>query len=92
MDSTMQDTELLVSDLFEHGRRVHPDAMVFHYDGATHSMLTFAELGVQTARLAGALRASASAPTTWSPRCAGTSPPIWPPTSRYRPWAPYSTP
>ncbi|MFF5985962.1 long-chain fatty acid--CoA ligase [Prauserella flavalba] len=55
MDSTMQNTQLGVSDLFEHGRTVHPGARVVHYDGAGTSSLTFAELADQAARLAGAL-------------------------------------
>ncbi|MGQ4601265.1 long-chain-fatty-acid--CoA ligase [Nocardia sp. R6R-6] len=55
MDSTMQDTELLVSDLFEHGCSVHPDAVVAHYQGHRTTTETFAELGERTRRLAGAL-------------------------------------
>ena len=30
MDSTMQDVDLLVSDILEHGARVHPGAHVVH--------------------------------------------------------------
>lgn len=56
MDSTMQDTELLVSDLFEHGRSVHPGAVVTHHQGDGMSSLTFAELAMQAMRLSGALR------------------------------------
>ncbi len=55
MDSTMQDADLLVSDLFEHGRLVHPNAVVTHYRGGKSSNLTFSGLSDQTARLAGAL-------------------------------------
>ncbi|MEB3371343.1 long-chain fatty acid--CoA ligase [Saccharopolyspora mangrovi] len=51
----MQVTELGVSDLFEHGRTVHPEARVVHYDGTATSSCTFAELADQAARLAGAL-------------------------------------
>jgi fatty-acyl-CoA synthase len=56
MDSTMQQAELLVADLFEHGHSVHPAALVAHYRGEVVSTITFAELAAQAARLAGALR------------------------------------
>lgn len=56
MDSTMQDAELLVSDLLAHGARVHPGARVLHYDPAGTSPRSFAELAAQATRLAGALR------------------------------------
>jgi hypothetical protein len=36
MDSTMQDSELAVSDLFEHGAQVHPDARVIHCPRPPH--------------------------------------------------------
>ncbi len=35
MDSTMQDADVLVSDLLIHGQRVHPDAAVAEFHGAT---------------------------------------------------------
>jgi fatty-acyl-CoA synthase len=57
MDSTMQDTELSVSDIFEHGRSVHPDAIVAHYQGGRTSSQTFAGIAERTRRLAGALHA-----------------------------------
>jgi fatty-acyl-CoA synthase len=57
MDSTMQDVDLLVSDILEHGARVHPDAQVVHYRGGPSVVSTFAEVAERTARLAGALGA-----------------------------------
>jgi fatty-acyl-CoA synthase len=56
MDSTMQDGELLVSDLLDHGARVHPEARVAHYQGVASSAQTYAELADRAARLAGALQ------------------------------------
>ena len=56
MDSTMQDAELLVSDMLAHGARVHPGARVLHYDPAGTSTCSFAELAAQATLLAGALR------------------------------------
>jgi fatty-acyl-CoA synthase len=57
MDSTMQDTELLVSEIFQHGARVHPGSEVLHYRGGTGSVVsrTFAELAQDAERLADAL-------------------------------------
>ncbi len=55
MHSTMQDAELLVSDLLDHGARVHPHAQVIHYHGGGSSSSTFAEVADRAARLAGAL-------------------------------------
>src|SRR5215213_5198536 len=56
MRSTMQDAELLVSELLAHGERVHPEAAVRHYSEAGTVTSTFAEVSVQVRRLAGALR------------------------------------
>jgi fatty-acyl-CoA synthase len=56
MDSTMQDAELLVSDMLAHGAKVHPGARVLHYDPAGTSTCSFAELAAQATLLAGALR------------------------------------
>jgi fatty-acyl-CoA synthase len=55
MDSTMQDLDLLVSTILEHGARVHPDGTVVHYRGGPASTATFAEVADVAARLAGAL-------------------------------------
>src|SRR3954470_11621403 len=55
MDSTMQDRNLLVSTILEHGARVHPDATVVHYQGGPASTATFAEVADAAAHLAGAL-------------------------------------
>ncbi|NMN98399.1 fatty acid--CoA ligase [Antrihabitans stalactiti] len=57
MDATMQDTQLLVSGLFEHGARVHPEARVHHYRGGETVSRTFAESADEVRRLASALRA-----------------------------------
>src|SRR5215213_5043403 len=56
MRSTMQDAELLVSELLAHGERVHPEAAVRHYSEAGTVTSTFAEVSAQARRLAGALR------------------------------------
>ncbi|MBN9739140.1 MULTISPECIES: long-chain fatty acid--CoA ligase [unclassified Pseudonocardia] len=56
MDSTMQQTELLVADLLEHGARVHAEARVVHYDGGPSTDTTFADVADEAARLAGGLR------------------------------------
>src|SRR4051794_624780 len=56
MRSTMQDAELLVSELLAHGELVHPDAAVRHYSEAGTVTSTFAEVSGQARRLAGALR------------------------------------
>jgi acyl-CoA synthetase (AMP-forming)/AMP-acid ligase II len=57
MDATMQDTQLLVSGLFEHGARVHPEARIHHYRGGETTSRSFAESAAETRRLASALRA-----------------------------------
>jgi fatty-acyl-CoA synthase len=56
MRSTMQDAELLVSELLAHGERVHPEAVVRHYSPTGTATASFAEVGEQARRLAGALR------------------------------------
>lgn len=56
MDSTMQDTELLVSDLLAHGAMVHPDSRIAHYLGGDTTTCTFADVADRATRLAGALR------------------------------------
>lgn len=61
MDSTMQDVELLVSDLLRRGECVFPDAQVLHWRGGdgqsspAFDARTFAEQADEAARLAGAL-------------------------------------
>lgn len=55
MDSTMQETELLVADLLRHGARVHGQAQVVHYRGGPSTSTSFAEVAERAARLAGAL-------------------------------------
>ncbi|MGW2291632.1 fatty acid--CoA ligase [Streptomyces phaeochromogenes] len=57
MDSTMQETELLVSGIFRHGATVHPDSRVHHYLGAGSTATAFADLAEQSERLATALTA-----------------------------------
>jgi fatty-acyl-CoA synthase len=56
MDATMQDTQLLVSGLFEHGARVHPGSRVHHYRGGDVTSRSFAETAEEVGRLAHALR------------------------------------
>src|SRR4051795_8966557 len=41
MQSTMQDTELLVSELLAHGERIHPHATVTHYLGTETDTISF---------------------------------------------------
>ncbi|MFJ9565208.1 long-chain-fatty-acid--CoA ligase [Streptomyces fuscichromogenes] len=57
MDSTMQETELLVSGIFRHGATVHADSRVHHYLGGASTSTDFADLAGQTERLAAALTA-----------------------------------
>lgn len=57
MDSTMQDVDLLVSDLFRHGLRTHPDSRVFHYRGDDITSQSYTELGESVSRLASGLAA-----------------------------------
>src|SRR4051812_10380366 len=56
MRSTMQDAELLVSELLAHGERVHPEAAVHHYSETGTATATFAQVAAQARRLAGALQ------------------------------------
>ena len=55
MDSTMQEVDLLVSDLFRHGLRTHPGSRVVHYHGDSATSQTYAEFGGSVHRLASAL-------------------------------------
>jgi fatty-acyl-CoA synthase len=56
MLSTMQDGPLSLAQLVRYGTTVHGDSQVVTWTGETGRRSTYAELGVQTARLAGALR------------------------------------
>jgi fatty-acyl-CoA synthase len=56
MLSTMQDFPLLISGLFEHGRRVFSDSEVLTFDGSDVRRATFAQVGERVLRLAAALR------------------------------------
>src|SRR5437762_8813720 len=56
MDSTMQDADVLVSDMLIHGQRMHPDAAVAEFHGAATSSTSFADLAARAGRLAGALQ------------------------------------
>ncbi|MGK2316257.1 fatty acid--CoA ligase [Gordonia rhizosphera] len=56
MKSTMQDVALNVSGLFEHGRAVHPNSRIVHYDDDVVTECTFAEFGDDVVRLANGLR------------------------------------
>jgi fatty-acyl-CoA synthase len=55
MKSTMQDHELLISDMLRHGQRVHARSRVVHCDKDGSSVQSFAEVGEQAERLAAAL-------------------------------------
>jgi fatty-acyl-CoA synthase len=55
MLSTMQDHPLVISDLFEHGRRVYADSEVVTFDGEGVRRATFAQVGERACRLAAAL-------------------------------------
>ena len=56
MHSTMQDVDLLVSDLFLHGLRTHPESSVLHYQGGRVQRTSFREFGVTVTALAAGLR------------------------------------
>ena len=56
VDSTMQDSPLLISTILEHGRRVYADSTVVTYEGGSHRSATYAEVGARAIRLAHALR------------------------------------
>lgn len=60
--ATMQHHPLAISDLFEHGARVHPDATVTDYVDGTLVERSFAEVAKETRRLASALRELGVAP------------------------------
>ena len=55
MDSTMQETELLVSGIFRHGATVHADSRVHRYGADASTSTAFSDLAGQTERLATAL-------------------------------------
>jgi fatty-acyl-CoA synthase len=56
MLSTMQDHPLVLSDLFEHGRRVYADSEIATFDGENVRRATFGEVGERAIKLAAALR------------------------------------
>jgi len=54
--STMMDRPLLISDLFEHGRRLYRDSRVITVGEGGDRIATYAEVGERTEKLAKALR------------------------------------
>jgi fatty-acyl-CoA synthase len=54
--STMMDRPLLISDLFEHGRRLYRDSRVITVEEGGDRIATYAEVGERTEKLAKALR------------------------------------
>lgn len=56
MQSSMQDTPLLVSEIFRTGLARFPDSPVYEYRGRTASKMKFADVGDEVKRLAAALR------------------------------------
>ncbi len=54
--STMMDRPLLISDLFEHGRRLYPDSRVITVGEDGDRIATYAEVGDRVDQLAKALR------------------------------------
>jgi fatty-acyl-CoA synthase len=56
MLSTMQDGQLLLSRLVKHGASVHSSSTVSTWTGKDSRVLTYGEVGAQSARLANALR------------------------------------
>ncbi|HEX3592145.1 MAG TPA: long-chain fatty acid--CoA ligase [Pseudonocardiaceae bacterium] len=57
MLSTMQDGPLSLAQLVRYGTTTHGDSQVVTWTGESGRRATYAELGVETAKLAGALRA-----------------------------------
>jgi fatty-acyl-CoA synthase len=55
MQSTMQDWQLTINDLFEHGRQVYADSEVATFMGDSCRRATFAEVAERAERLAAAL-------------------------------------
>ena len=51
----MQDAQLLLSSLHEHGRQDYASSRVITYEGAGHREATYGEVGARAVRLAGAL-------------------------------------
>jgi fatty-acyl-CoA synthase len=58
MRGTMQDSPLLVREIFRHGKQVNPTSEVVTFEGGGFRKATFAEVAVRVERLAGALRAA----------------------------------
>ena len=53
----MQDLDLSITHIFQHGRRIHADAEIITYNGPDEPLqsMTFAEIGDRTDQLAAAL-------------------------------------
>ncbi len=56
MQSTMQDSPLLVSEILRHGRQLHGRSEVVTFEGSGYRRGTFAEVAERAGRLASALR------------------------------------
>lgn len=56
--STMQDQELSIIHIFQHGRRIHADSEIITYNGPDEplNVMTFAEIGDRVDQLAAALK------------------------------------
>ncbi|HVS40961.1 MAG TPA: long-chain fatty acid--CoA ligase [Candidatus Dormibacteraeota bacterium] len=56
MQSTMQDGDLIITDILRRGARVYPESLVVSFKGDTSTRGSFAEVAERAGRLAGALR------------------------------------
>ena len=85
--STMQDAQLTIGSLLQHGARVYATSVVRTFDGDGVREATYAEVAERSARLAGALAGLGMVRGTASGRSCGTRRSTWRPTSPCRPWA-----
>jgi fatty-acyl-CoA synthase len=56
MNSTMQDSQLSITEIFRHGAELYPDSEIITFEGERAKHTTYAEVAERVNRLAGALR------------------------------------
>ncbi len=56
MNSTMQDAQLTIRELFRHGAEVFPDSEIITFEGEQARHTSYAKVAERVNRLAGALR------------------------------------